>query len=233
MKKKYKVMIGLLAIILICIFVLFLLLGKKKIDEYSISKEDNFYFYVDDQLMEYKGKATLNRDNKVTNLLIKEMKLDAVTEPIYYKNKNKVIFPNSMSIIRPTLGMKQDRINYFTTLEYDDPVVKLSNVDLDMEVSNAFIYDGGNTYFFIDDVKIEYGDQKIDLPALSYIRVGYKDYMYMYNYSTKEMKYYEKIDDIVYAKTANYVINLSTDNLSVGDNSVLLIKNIDKLNNIK
>ena len=102
-----------------------------------------------------------------------------------------------------------------------------------MDIANAFVYDGVNTYFFIDDVEIEFGKEKIKLPSFSYVRCDYKDYLYIYNYETKEMNYYEKVDNIVYAKTNNYTINLSTDNLSVGDNSIILVKNIEKLNNLK
>ena len=32
----------------------------------------------------------------------------------YYKNEDKVIFPNTVSLVRPTMGMKQNRLNYFS-----------------------------------------------------------------------------------------------------------------------
>lgn len=233
MNKKQELIISAFTIILIIILLICMIIGKMRIENYTIDKTENFYFYIDQEYMEFEGEATLNRDKKVTNLVMNEIKLENVVEPIYYKNKKKVIFPNSMSIIRPTLGMKQDRINYYTTIEYKNPVNKISNVNLDMDIANAFVYDGVNTYFFIDDVELEFGKEKIKLPSFSYVRCDYKNYLYVYNYETKEMNYYEKVDDIVYAKTNNYTINLSTDNLSVGDNSIILVKNIEKLNNLK
>ena len=207
MKKKNIIIFASFAIILISVFIIFMIIGKRKIEDYSIAKTEKFYFYIDEEYMEFDGEATLNRDKKVTNLVIDKMKFENISEPIYYKKKKKVIFPNSMSIVRPTLGMKQDKLNYYTTLEYKEPTTKISNINLDMDISNAFIYDGINTYFFIDDVVVEFGNEKINLPSFSYIRCGYKDYLYIYNYDTKEMNYYEKLSDIVYAKTDNYTIN--------------------------
>ena len=234
MKKiKSELILGILACLLIGIFIFFMLRARDNIEQYTTSSTEDIYFYIDDELVEYKGKITLNRFNNVTELRGGEVDLDNINEPIYYKNKDKVIFPNQMSIIRPTIGMKQNRINYFTTVEKTENYIKLNNVNLDMNVSNAFIYDGVNTYFFIDDVTIKLKDEQIELPSLSYVKCGYKDVLYVYNYETKEMKFYDNINYIVTAENKFYTINLSTDNLSVGEDSIVLVKNIDKLKNIK
>ena len=215
MNKKQKLFISSFAIILIIILVICMIIGKMRIENYTIAKTEKFYFYIDQEYMEFEGEATLNRDKKVTNLVMNEIKLENVVEPIYYKSKKKVIFPNSMSIIS------------------SPKIILLDEPTANLDIANAFVYDGVNTYFFIDDVEIEFGKEKIKLPSFSYVRCDYKDYLYIYNYETKEMNYYEKVDNIVYAKTNNYTINLSTDNLSVGDNSIILVKNIEKLNNLK
>lgn len=234
MKKfKNEIVLFVIIVLLMFVFLFFMSRARNTIEQYSISKEEEIYFYVDDLLMEYTGKVVLDRNNNVTNLTSEDNDWKNLSEPIYFKNKDKVIFPNSMSIIRPSGSLKQNRLNYFTTVEKEKVNSRLSNVNLNMEISDAFIYDGVNTYFFIDDVTLELGEEKIELPAFSYVRCAFKDYLFIYNYDTKEMISKENVDYLVFAETDGYRINLSTDNLLINDKSVILIKNIDKLTAIK
>ena len=76
---------------------------------------------------------------------------------------------------------------------------------------------------------LEFNDHEVELPKFSYVRCGYKDYLYFFNYETKEMTANIDADYIVTAKNNDYTINLSTDNLIVGDQSIILMKNISKL----
>ncbi len=230
---KNEIILSAIGLVLIVVFIFFMVRSRNTIEQYSFSKDEEIYYYVDDTLMEYKGKIVLDRNNKITNISTDESDWKTISEPIYFKNEEKVIFPNTMAIVRPTLGFKQNRLNYFTVLKNTENNVKVSNTDLDISVSNAFLYDGVNTYFFIDDVKLEYNDKSIDLPRFSYVRCGHKDYLYIYNYETKEMIAETNANYLVYASTAGYKINLSTDNLQVGDSSFVLVKDINKLPIIK
>lgn len=230
---KNEIILSVIGLILVGVFIFFMIRSRNNIEQYSFSKNAEIYYYIDDTLMEYKGKIVLDRNNKVTNISAEESDWKVISEPIYFKDEEKVIFPNSMAVVRPTIGFKQNRLNYFTVLTNTDTNIKMSNTDLDMSISNAFLYDGVNTYFFLDDIKLEYNDKSLDLPRFSYVRCGYKDYLYIYNYETKEMTADKEANYIVYASTAGYKINLSTDNLSVGENSFVLAKDIDKLPIIK
>ena len=230
---KNEIILSAIGLVLIGVFIFFMIRSRNHIEQYSFSKNEEIYYYIDDTLMEYKGKVVLDRNNKVTNISADESDWKTISEPIYYKNEEKVIFPNSMSLVRPTLGFKQNRLNYFTVLQNTPTNIKISNTDVDMSISNAFLFDGVNTYFFIDNVKLEYNDKTIDLPRFSYVRCGYKDYLYIYNYETKEMTADTEANYLVFASTAGYKINLSTDNLSVGENSFVLAKDVEKLPIIK
>ena len=233
--KKYKneFVLGLIALVLIGVFIFFIFRARNSIEQYTTSKDENIYFYVDDVLMEYSGKLTLDINKNITDLYNSEINLDSVSEPIYFKDEDKVLFPKLMSVIRPTIGLKQNKIPEFTTISKTDTYSKLSGINIDMNLSDAIIYDGVNTYFFVDDVTIEIGENKIDLPAFSYIKCGFKDIAYVYNYESKEMKFYDNIKDVIYASNSKYRINLSTDSIFVDDKSVILMKNIKGLSIIK
>ncbi len=233
--KKYKneMILAGVVLFLVLLFVIFMFRAKNDIVQYQISKDEEIYYYIDDILMEYTGKVTLDRNNKITNLSTNSGDWGTITEPIYYKNSDKVIFPNSMALVKPRDGIKQNKLNYYTIVKKEKVRSRLSNINLDMEVSDAFIYDGLNTYFFLDDVELVYGNEKIELPAFSYVRCAYKDYLFVYNYDTKEMTAKRDITDVVTVNAEGYSINLSTDSLLIDEESIILARNIDKLPAVK
>ena len=228
-KFKNEIILSGLVILLLFIFIFFMLRSRNSIEQYSTTKDEEVYYYIDDILVEYKGQLTLDRNNNITNISTNNGEWKDISEPIYFKNEEKVLFPNTMSIVRPTLGMKQNRLNYFTEVKQTPAYIKVTNVNLDANVSNAFLFDGVNTYFFIDDMVLNFNDHEMELPKFSYVRCGYKDYLYIYNYETKEMIANTNADYIVEASTNDYTINLSTDSLSVGEQSVILNRSISKL----
>ena len=232
-KPLHKIILVLFLLGLVFVVVYLLMNIKNDIETVSTTEEIDVYYYIDDEYNEYSGKLTVDRNNNITGLSDNKTNWDSVTEPIYYKNEDIVIFPKSVSLVRPTLGFRQNKITYFTKIQKTNTYPKLVGVDLDMEIANAFIYDGINTYFFLDNTTLTLKKEKIELPPFSYARCGYKDYCYIYNYETKEMKAYKDMDYMVYAESNGYKINLSTDNLSIGDQSIILTKNIDKLTDIK
>ena len=229
--KKYKseVILGIIAIVLVIIFIIFIFIARNSIEQYSTSQTEKIYYYIDDELMEYDGKLTLDKNKKITDFYNSEIDLDTLTDPIYFKNEDKVLFPVSMSVVRPTLGMKQNRIQYFSTISKTQTYTKVSNVNLDMNISNAFLYDGVDTYFFVDDVTLTLGKKTIELPAFSYVRCGFKSFVYVYDFEAKTMSKYTDIDYLVYASNNNYRINLSADNIDYNDTSILLMKKINNL----
>ena len=189
--KKYKseVILGIIAIVLVIIFIVFIFIARNSIEQYSTSQTEKIYYYIDDELMEYDGKLTLDKNKKIT----------------------------------------QNRIQYFSTISKTQTYTKVSNVNLDMNISNAFLYDGVDTYFFVDDVTLTLGKKTIELPAFSYVRCGFKSFVYVYDFEAKTMSKYTDIDYLVYASNNNYRINLSADNIDYNDTSILLMKKINNL----
>ena len=157
-KFKNELILSGLVILLLAIFLFFMLRSRNNIEQYSTTKDEEVFYYIDDILMEYKGKITLDRNNNITNISEDKGEWKNISEPIYFKNEKKVVFPNPMSIVIPAMGMKQRRLNYFTEVIQTETSTKLHNVNLDKTVANAFLYDGVNTYFFLDDMVLEFND---------------------------------------------------------------------------
>ena len=228
-KRSRNILITILALILVLLFCFFIFKARVNIEQFSTIKEEEIYYYIDDYKNSYIGKIVLDKNDNISQLLNIEDDLNDIFEPIYFQNKDVILFTNNMSIIRPTMGFKQNKLLYYTTVEKKDDNIIIKNSVTNTTIANSFIFDGINTYFFLDNVKIILGDKEIELSPLSYVRCAYKDYVYIYDYSSKNMTTFKNVDYIVYAETDNYKINLSTDNVAVGNKSIILIKNIDKL----
>jgi hypothetical protein len=70
------------AIILLGLFIFFSLRSRNELEQFTTSKDEEVYYYVDDSLFEYKGKLVLDRNNKVTELSTNNGKWEDIMEPI-------------------------------------------------------------------------------------------------------------------------------------------------------
>ena len=100
-------------------------------------------------------------------------------------------------------------------------------------VENALLYDGSDLYFFLENTTITVNGQDYEVTPLSYVIVRYRENVEIYNKEKDEYTVIETPDQDVYAKTADYTINMSIDALQAGEKEQLLIKSIDKLQNIE
>ena len=94
-------------------------------------------------------------------------------------------------------------------------------------MTNAFVYDGYDVFFFLEGGTISYGDKIIEVSEMSFVRCEYKGALAIYNYEKNEMIYEEKVEGNVVVKFRNYSVDLSNDLLNVDGKSSLLIRNVD------
>ena len=224
-KKNIKWLVLLLIIGITFSFFIF----RKKVDEYKIEKHDLYQYFMGFK-MEYKGSIKLNRDNqKITKITFGKDIVNLNSTPLYYKGEEKVLFPESMSVIKSKEG-KQYRINYFSLVYKDLDYYSVQDGKKNTKLTNTVIYDGRDLYFFIEDVVVSFGENQISLPPLSYIYVDtFNHSVEVYNYKEDDCKVYENISEEVIIKNDNYKVNATLDIMYYNDNSRLLIKDISKL----
>ena len=206
---------------------------KKDIEQYSIRNKE-VYTYIGGQKFTFKGKITLNRKNNVTDLELDGGRFELGREPLYVVGESTVIFPSNMSVVFPYSSLAQSKINYFTVLDGSSGQAVLSNTNLNNYIlQSGFIFDGNNIYFFIKDTKLVFGDKSIDISAYSFVDCQYKGALEIFDYSKQTSTVYEDVKEDAYVVEKDYKINLTHDSIEIGDTSVLLIKDIDKLGNLK
>ena len=224
---------GILLIILI-IVVISIFFAKKDLNEYKI-KNENIYMYFGEEKFEFNSDVILDNDNNVTSLKSNNKKLELYSEPVYIKNKKKVIFPKNMNVVFPKSSFKQYKVNYYTVLTKDNGDYKLTNKNLNYRISNSFLYDGNDLYFFITEGTVTFSNQSIKIPPMSYVSYTYGNgELYIYNYDEDKVYYYPAmIDGDVIFKNDDFELNISSDSVKSGTKNKLLRKNIDDLGRLK
>ena len=84
-------------------------------------------------------------------------------------------------------------------------------------------------YLFLTDISVQVLDEKYDLSPLSYVVVNYQGEVEIYDKKADKYHMIELCEKDVLANLGEYTINLSTDTVSNGDNSRLLMKSVDGL----
>lgn len=233
-KKTLGLALMLTILIMLILVVISLFLAKKDLNEYKIRNAD-IYMYFGEKKFEFNSDVILDKDNNITSLKTDNKKLNLYSEPVYIKNKKKVIFPKSMNVVFPKSSFKQYKINYYTVLTKDNEDYKLTNKNLNYRISNSFLYDGNDLYFFITQGTVTFSNQSIDISPMSYVSYSYGNgELYIYNYTEDKVYYYPAmIDGDVIFKNEDFELNISLDSVKSSTKNKLLRKNVDDLNRLK
>ncbi len=228
MRQRMLILGSIAASITLVLVVSLVVYFKNRINEYVLEKHD-FYQYLSGTKYEYSGNLKLSNSNDITELLFDDVTVTLDSTPLYYKDEEKIILPKTMSIIFPLSNILQYKVNYFSSISKEEDSYYLIDGDRKETLSNCFLYDGNDLYFFIDETKIVIGDQEIVVSPLSYVILTYNDNIQIYNYSTDQMQTILIGENQAFAISGNYNINLSIDAVVYNNNSRLLIKNTSYL----
>ena len=155
---------------------------------------------------------------------------------MYYKDVlGKMLFAKQMELVVPDVG--NYKLSKFTNIYEENNTIKIKklNKDKSKAISNGFIFDGNDLYFFLDDTTLTIGTTEYELPPLSYVIVNYRSNVEIYNYDKDEYTIIQdenilKNDVVATNKAKNYTINLSLDSIKTNKSNQLLITSIDNLN---
>lgn len=235
-KKNGEFIIKLATIVAITIVIIIVYNFIKNLQTVKISdKECEFFQYVvGGQKIEYKGVLKMSKNNGITELQTEEGILYLDSTPVYYKDeKNKVILPNEMAVAFPLEKGMIKKINSFSNIyiKYDE--IYVENGNLNKKIEDAFLYDGSDLYFFINNTTIKINEIEYKLSPLSYINVTHNGYVELYDYDTDTYTFIENVEGNVIASTTTYTINLSVDTVKYEASEQILLKKIKNLSNLE
>ena len=228
-KKNYIWLILLLILLIVAILFAF----RGSIDKVII-KDHNLYQYTDGIKLEYTGEIMIDKEtDEITQLSVKDIVMELGTDPIYYEDEMKVLFPKNMAVVFPLHGT-QYKVNYYTTVYRDIDDIYIEDRSLKRTLKDAIIYDGGDIYLVVDKSTVTIGKEKIEVSPLSLVVANTQNKVaYVYNYDKEELKEFKDLKDEVIISTDSYKVNASLDLMYYNEKSRLFIKSIDKLKNLE
>lgn len=228
--KKSKLIVF-FSIILLTILIIIVYGVIKNINTEVIEKH-MFYQYFAGRKVTYEGTITLENRKNITQITSEEQKIQLDSTPLYYVDEEKVIFPQNMAIVYPMRNGLMYKMNRFSKIKQIQESIYLEENEENKILENIFLYDGNDLYFFLEDSNIRVGEETYELSPLSYVTVQYNGNVEIYNKAKDEYTILEGTYKDVMAETEFYKINLSIDAIQYGEKQQLLIKNVDKLQNI-
>ena len=227
-----------IAIGLLAIIVLWINKYTKKQQNNAKVIEESFFQYIEDRRIDYKADLTLSITGQIMNFEIKDSEISLDSTPIYYSEKDKMIFTQDMAIIFPNRNGLMKKIRKYTPISNEWYGVYLNDSTKDVvnniDITQAFIYDASDTYVFPNEVTIVANGESYQLSPLSYVIVAYKEYLEIFDKDTQAYTFVDLEDsDDVIAKNDYYELNLSTDVLYNSGKEQLLLKNMNYLDYVE
>jgi len=236
-KNEITIKLGLIITLIIFLYIVYkifniAIFSKEKVD----LSDENLYQYFYGMKEEYRGKKEIYETKDEIGLILENgSKVGLDSTPIYYEDViGKVLFAKEMELVNIDGG--NYRISRFTNIIQENNLTYAKKINKKNKkiLDNAFIFDGKDLYFFLDEMQIKIGEQEYNLSPLSFAIIDYRNNIEFYNYETNEYTIINdeelvKIDVLATCNLHNYTINMSVDSVNSAKNSKLLISNISNL----
>ena len=150
------------------------------------------YYIQDGEMVSSEGSWRLTFDkNKGTTLkghgVRKNLTDDGAV--IYYKLENKVLLPQT-DCLQFAAEDKIYRLEYFSTVELvEGGGYRIKDGSTSVVVPGGIIYDGKDTYLFLEPVELTVDEETIKLPALSMIHATYGNAIEIYTDSDVKVSF--------------------------------------------
>lgn len=238
-KNDRLIKIGLVVAGIVLIYIIYRIFDAVVLqnETYDLSGETYYqYFYgIKEQ---YSGNMEVLQNDDSIQLILKDNDNKVIyldSTPIYYENiLGKVLFAPEMELVMPDAG--NYKLSKFTNIIHENRTmyVKKFNKDEKTALENAFLFDGNNLYFFLEETTITVGETEYTVSPLSYALVNYRQSVEIYDYNTNEYTIIQDEEtltaDVLATNTArNYTINMSVDSLTTEKSNQLLLTNINNL----
>lgn len=231
-KAKKEILRRALLILLLIIIIIVVSMYVVKLDKENTKKDYqnyNFYQYFSGRKIEYEGSIESTKKEGIQSIKSNTIDIQLDSTPIYYKDTpNKVIFPEEMQIIRPMENGQTYKINKFSNLYINENAIYLEYNGNIKEITDSFIYDGSDLYFFISDATLTIDDKTYEITPLSYVKAYDKSIIEIYNMQKDEYTIVETQNQAI-LQTEQYSLNLNTDTLKCNENTQLLLHNMKDL----
>lgn len=176
---------------------------------------------------EYRGKTRLYYQKKTGEVTMENggRPFALPGNPVYCPDSESLVLSRKMTYSNYETGMMR-RVNHFARISRENEIIRIQTGGRSShEVTGGYLFDGENTYLFLDPMTITWGEETLSLEPFSYISVFNKQGFYYYSWGNGAAAYVSSQDEVVRATAPekSYGINLSSDIAELSDGRLLLL----------
>ncbi len=225
--EKYYLKLLFIIIPLLLLFVILFFLRKIDINNHKYTTEKGrFYQYFAGKRYDYSGVITID-NNKILEIKLGNTKISDYSSPLYYSNSDRFILPANMSVVNYEGQTDAYLLNYFTEIYKTNNYFMASFSKKEKVISNQFLYDGYDTYLFLEDVDLYVGESKYSLTPMSYVIAQYNGPIEIYKYGEDPIVL--GANEYVHVKFKSVDIDLIEDILNNGVTTHILYSRVKDL----
>jgi hypothetical protein len=130
--------------------------------------------------------SVMRRADGVSTIYYDTVKRDAVNLPIYAADDGRIVLPSDAVYYDPRGGVIA-KMDYFTELKIDAyGGVTATRGGTSKNTNMGFLYDGKDTFVFLEPVTVRFNGYKIELSAMSYAEAVYDGQIMLYDRESGE-----------------------------------------------
>jgi hypothetical protein len=197
-----------------------------------ITYDEPLYRYENGVRIDYEGATQIRHEEDVFFVKNSGVEQELPHAPIYFTNdENRVYIPNQMIYVDPSGARPPQRTGFNTELLREPgatpgstTVIATVNGD-PVTLTDGFLFDGHNTYLFLEPMTLVWGDNKLEVPVYSFAVVYYNLRFEIYPlFDEGNITVEQSGDDIIraVADSGAYTIDMSKDILQTKEGELLL-----------
>ena len=142
------------------------------------------------------------------------------SSPLYIGGEGRILLPQQVMAVVPDGGI-MGRLEYYDEISFDGEKAVLKRPN-PVELTEGFLFDGADTYVFLDHTTVVWGDKRIEVTPLSYAIVIYNQRIELYPAGGEPLLEYTNGLDVTAECQSGYSIDLGKDVFKGADSDMLL-----------
>lgn len=134
--------------------------------------------------------------------------LELGSAPLYYGDRDRIVLPQITTLTMPEKKLVA-RIDQFAEIESRQGAVYALIGSKEYRIEEGFLYDGKQTYIFLDKVTLSWDGNVVEMEPLSYAIVIYNQRIELYPYNGTSVVEQTGTCDVVASAQKGYTLDLS------------------------
>lgn len=175
----------------------------------------------------YTGKTILHYDDKTGEVTLKNKNRSLLLSgaPVYCRESESLVLSRKMAYSNYRTGLF-GRVNHFAKISLENGMTSVyTGKKSGRQLKDGYLFDGKNTYLFLEPVTVTWGEESLSLRSLSVMTVYNQQGFCYYSYEDGQSGFIINKESPVYAAAGDgrYVLNMSNDMVDLDSGKSMLL----------